>query len=287
MPTDDSYFPFALTCVGICIPTYLLILIVNNPDNVRAILGNAGLLFTSVSSHAAPKRSARLKKKILERKLQQSEEKRPTVRETPTHASLEARLSHELIPDISVGGTPGFLQATTRRMSQSIHSHIPGVGRRATQKAPTDDTHGLPTWQEDIGEPPSRFRKRSSTIKFEEPHYAPTRTRTSDLDTESHYGPRRAETALSEGTTLQDADRSNTDLSPASRGESPSRQERNGTPKLPPAAAVSLRPLRKRSISPRNPRQKSLLRKLSDRFSTLQDSPKASESGSLGPEESV
>ncbi|KAI1626047.1 hypothetical protein EDD37DRAFT_656988 [Exophiala viscosa] len=287
MPTDDSYFPFALTCVGICIPTYLLILIVNNPDNVRAILGNAGLLFIRVSSCAAPKRSARLKKKILERKLQQSEEKRPTVHETPTHASLEARLSHDLTPDMSIRGTQGFLQTTTRRMSQSIHSHIPGVGRRATQKPTSEVNNGLPTWQEETGEQPSRFRKRSSTIKFEEPHYAPTRRRASDLDAESHYGPRRTETALSEGTTLQETDRSNTDLSPVSRSVSPSRQELNGKPMLPPTAAVSLRPLRKRSTSPRNPRPKSLLRKLSDRFSTLQDSPKASESGSLGPEESV
>ncbi|KAK4938404.1 hypothetical protein LTR10_021121 [Elasticomyces elasticus] len=283
MPTDHSYFPFAVTCIGICIPTYLLILVVNNPDNVRAIVANAGILFTRVSSCAAPKRSERLKKKIL----QQSEEKRPTVRKAPTHASLEARLSHDLTSDMSIRGTQGFLHTTTRRMSQSIHSHLPGVGRRATQKPTTEVDHGLPTWQEEIGEHPSRFRQHSSTIKFEEPHYAPTRRRTSELDAESHYGPTRTETALSEGTTLQELDRSNTDPPPTSRSVSPSRQERNGTPTLPPTATVSLRPIRERGLSPRNPHQKSLLRKLSDRFSTLQDSPEASESGRLGPEESV
>lgn len=286
MPTDDSYLPFALTCVGICVPTYVLILIVNNPDNVRAMLAGTGLFFTRLSSCAAPKKSERLKERILEHKVQHPNEKRPTVRAAATHASLEARLSDGMSSDTSLRGSQGFLQATTRRMSQGIHNYLPGAGRRATQTTVSDVDHAPPTWQQENDEL-SRYRKRSSTIKFEEPLYAPTRTRTSDLQVESHHVPTRWRTAEPEGTTLQDRERSNTNPSPVSPGVSPCRPETNGTSTPPATAAVSLRPIRERSNSPRDLHQRSLLRRLSERFSPMQDSPAASESGSLDPREAV
>lgn len=39
MPTDHSYLPFAITTAGMCVPTYLLILLVNRANGMGPLLG--------------------------------------------------------------------------------------------------------------------------------------------------------------------------------------------------------------------------------------------------------
>src|ERR1700761_1872180 len=65
MPPKDSFLPFALTTVGICVPTYVLILIVNNPEASRKLVANVGLLFTGLISLFTPKKSKKVKERLL------------------------------------------------------------------------------------------------------------------------------------------------------------------------------------------------------------------------------
>ncbi len=86
MPPEDGFLPFALTTVGICVPTYLLILIVNNPEAFRMLLANVGLFFTSIAAIPAPKRSEKLREKILEHKMPHMEA-HPEMHKSVTFAS--------------------------------------------------------------------------------------------------------------------------------------------------------------------------------------------------------
>jgi hypothetical protein len=314
MPVDDSYLPYALTTVGICVPTYLLILIVNNPDNVTALLTNVGLFLAKLTSCAVPKRSERLKERILERKdkVQQAEQRGPLVqREAPPHASLEARLSHDLSAEASVRGSPGFLQATSRRVSQSITEHLPGGRARhdsrvgAAVGGPTVTGHGLATCTENPDQEMAELdanRKRSSTIKFDEPLYTPSlathankhrATTAADSDEDARFGPpSRWDTGMSGRTTLQDLDRSSPSASPISPGGSPP-PTANGMPMPSPPitslGGMSLEAIREQSVNvhPRHSRGPSLFRRFSDRFSPTQMSPRGTDSGGQSPQEPV
>ncbi|KAK5242292.1 hypothetical protein LTR40_012835, partial [Exophiala xenobiotica] len=157
MPTEHDYLPFALTMVGICLPTYVLIVIVNNPDKTQRTLADIGLFFTKLTSRAAPKKSERLKEKILEHKLPHPDEKTPAVHAAATYASLEARLSHDLSAETSIRGSQGFLLANTRRVSQSVFIHLPGMARRASASQAEGGPHAinnnvLQTWPEEGGD---------------------------------------------------------------------------------------------------------------------------------------
>ncbi len=330
MPVDDSYLPYALTTVGICVPTYILILIVNNPDKVTAVLTSIGLFFTKLTSCAVPKRSARLKERILEHKdkVHQPDPRRGPLsqqREAAPHASLEARLSHDLSAETSIvrAGSPGFLQATTRRMSQSITEHLPGARARHDSKAAAAAVgpagHGLPAYtypDQEMGQVPAadRNRKRSSTIKFDEPLYTPAtvaaaaaaaakyRTAT-DSDEDSRFGPpSRWETGMSGKTTLdEDQERApSQSTSPISPGGSPPPPP----PALPTVSTVStagvhgvspitrglsLEAIREHGVNASRYSRTgpSFLRRFSDRFSPTQLSPRGTDSGSQSPKEPV
>jgi hypothetical protein len=163
MPPEDSFLPFALTTVGICVPTYLLILIVNNPEASRNLLANIGLLFTKVVAIPAPKKSGKLRDKILEHKMPHGE-MQAEMQKSATFASLEGRLSQDLTHQPSLLGSPGLIHAT-RRVSQSLANHLHTSGTRHVSQIPTQSTGRLSAFPGEV----AVMRQRSSTIQFEEP----------------------------------------------------------------------------------------------------------------------
>ncbi|EXJ82421.1 hypothetical protein A1O3_06234 [Capronia epimyces CBS 606.96] len=290
MPPEDGFLPFAVTTVGICVPTYFLILVVNNRDGIKMVTTALGLFFTRLASCAAPRKSEKLKEKILERRLPQTTEKRPIIQKTATYASLEARLSHDLSVDTSLRGSQGFLQATTRRMSQTISSHLPGTVRRPPQAATHEEPLAkLPTYSEEMSEA-AREHPRSSTIKFEEPLYSPTRGRGADAEEDVQNGPVRWRTEESNRTTLQDLGQSESDSSPASPNTSPPIIVSDAAPVSTPVTGLAV-PVdtrnRTRSVSPGNTGSMSVFRRLTERFPQLQLSPRRSTSESLSHKEPV
>ncbi|KAL6241033.1 hypothetical protein RBB50_012128 [Rhinocladiella similis] len=289
MPVDDNFVPFAMTVVGICIPTYLLILIVNNPDNSRKMLANLSLVFVKLFSFAAPKRSENLKKKIIAQITTSADEKETATQGTAAHASLEARLSRDLSSETSVRGSQGFLLANTRRMSRSVFNYLPGVARHASQSPGTELSSPLGAWPEDAGQSFSRNRKRSSTIKFEEPQYMPTNVTVTETEEKPQYereglGPSRQFTGDSQGTMFLSPTVESRHFGEESPGLSPSRQ--NLSEMRPPLSVSPAYPAttKARSFSPGSPDGRSLLRRLSERLSTL---PRSSDEGSKASEESV
>ncbi|KIW93125.1 uncharacterized protein Z519_05730 [Cladophialophora bantiana CBS 173.52] len=271
MPPNDSFLPFAITTVGICIPTYLLIVIVNNPHGVKTLLANIGLFFTRVTSIPAPKKSEKLREKILESKTSHKEAKQPTVHKVATFASLEARLSQDLSHEPSLRGSHGLMQAT-RRMSQSIGSHLPGgAGRHASQPAAQTPSRlcKLPEELGELAKTPQRF----STIQFDEPFSSSTKWQTEG-------SPR---------TTVRDLEKSFSNLSTISPTDSPPLpavvvRTPNGSP-MPSRSRATLRPpewRRERSLSPRSGARgsRSLFGRLSSRLSSALPSPRSSEPGS-------
>lgn len=292
MPPEDSFLPFALTAVGICLPTYLLILVVNNPDKVKTILANTGLFFAKLTSIPAPKRSKKLKEKILERKHPQPEEKRPTIRKAATHASLEARLSLDLHHEPSLRGSHGFIQAT-RRMSQTIGNHLPGAAGRRSSPAAIQHSTKLPTCsEEEMGEM-ARQRQRSSTVKFEEPLYSPTKWRTAEWQGEESYqngtAATRWRTEESEGSTLRGLSESALNIEMISPTQSPSVINETGSATPSPMTVVREEERRERSLGPNEPdtRSRSRFGRLGSHFSGLQATGRASGSGSKIPREEV
>jgi hypothetical protein len=210
MPPEDSFLPYALTTVGITLPTYLLIIIVNNPDAVRLALANLGLFLTNLASCAAPQKAGKMKEKLQHQKSMHDDLKNPPVRRAATHASLEARLSTDLSlePILGIHMAQGL-----KRMSQSISHHLPGSGRKgASQAAPIVHPFPakLPIYSEQEEQDqfvPGRC-ERSSTIKFEEPLYSPTRWKVNEVDVINLRAMERTESIpsnmmpLSPGTTL-------------------------------------------------------------------------------------
>ncbi len=269
--------PQALTTVGICAPTYLLILIVNNPETTKKLLANVGLFFTKLTAIPAPQRSNKLRQKILERTV--PHQNGPELHKSATFASLEGRLSQDLSHDLSLRGSQGFMQAT-RRVSQSITSHLhPSGGRHAsqpvTQMPPRSSMYpGAPNGL-------AGTRERSSTIKFEEPFSSPARWRTA----ESHV------------TTVHDFEKSNSNISAISPTEIPDLPDLpavilttpNGSPMPSPPQRGMLRPpdsRRERSLSPfSGGGGRSLFGRLGSRLSSALPSPRTSEPGT--PRESV
>ncbi|OCT48370.1 Mg2+ transporter protein CorA-like/Zinc transport protein ZntB [Cladophialophora carrionii] len=276
MPPEDSFLPFALTTVGICVPTYLLILIVNNPETFRKLLTNIGLFFTRITAIPAPKRSEKLREKILEHKMPHLEVQ-PEMHRSATFASLEARLSQELSQEPSLRGSQGFMQAT-RRMSQTITNHLHGASGRHSSQAATRMPPRLSTYPESQ-KGLAGGRMRSSTIKFEEPFSSPMKWRTEE----------------SQATTVRDFEKSTSNISAISPTEIPALPavvltSPNGSPLPSPPQRGLLRPAdsrrRGRSLSPRNGGgARSLFGRLGGRLSSALPSPKSSEPGS--PKETV
>lgn len=318
MPVDDSYLPFALTTVGICLPTYLLILVFNYPDKVRTFLANISLFFVSLTSVPAPKRSRRLKEKIRERKAapRHPDDKRPTLQKAATFASLEARLSQDLSNDTSLRGSQGFIAATTRRMSQSLSNHLPGAAARRASLAAVQVSPVLPTYSEEMNQM-SRHRHRSSTVKFEEPLYSPTKWRTADseLEEESQNGgatrwrtasdgrgrddnmsSSRPHLSLSQSRSNHDHGHDDSNLSPTERPSTAAATtlDANGVPTAPSRAFLRVESRRERSVSPNDVggrRSFSMFGvgrgRLGSRFSGMQPSPRASDTDSQSPPEPV
>lgn len=289
MPPEDGFLPFAVTTAGICLPTYLLILIVNNPEGVKRILNNLGLFFTKITAIPAPKRSGRLRERILERKQphHQGLRDQPGIHKSATFASLEARLSQDLHNESPLGGSQGLAQAT-RRMSQSISNHLHGSGGRFRSQQPiTAPMPMLPrpsTYRQ--GEEGARsqpqladYRSRSSTIKFEEPFAQSTKF------------PANGSPLT---TTVRDLEKSTSNLSNLSPTETPAGPvvvltTPNESPGSSPPQRALLRPpdsRRERSLSPLGVGSaRSLFGRLSGRLSSAMPSPKTSEPAS--PKEPV
>ncbi|EXJ54439.1 hypothetical protein A1O7_09778 [Cladophialophora yegresii CBS 114405] len=272
MPPEDGFLPFALTTVGICVPTYLLILIVNNPETFRKLLTHVGLFFTRIAAIPAPKRSEKLREKILEHKMPHLEVQ-PEMHKSATFASLEGRLSQDLTHEPSLRGSQGFMQAT-RRMSQTITNHLQGASGRHSSQAATRMPPRLSTSQNGL----AGDRLRSSTIKFEEPFSSPTKWRTEELQI----------------TTVRDLEKTNSNISAISPTESPALPAvilttPNGSPLPSPPQKGLLRPpdsRRERSLSPLGGGgARSLFGRLGGRLSSALPSPKSSEPGS--PRETV
>ncbi|EXJ81599.1 hypothetical protein A1O1_07663 [Capronia coronata CBS 617.96] len=293
MPPEDSYLPFAVTTVGICIPTYLLILVVNSREGLKMMLTALGLFITRLTSRAAPKRSERLKEKILKRRVAPPTERRPIIRKAATFASLETRLSHDLSAETSLQEPQGFLHDTSRRMSQTLSSHLPGAARRASHAAMhAEATTRLPTYSEEMGEL-NRQRLRSSTIKFEEPLYSPTRWRIDEAEEHRQDWSTQWRTEESNGTTIHNNYKSSSNASPVSPSTSPPTSVSNGADTLRPGARLTVpvdtRTHSSRSVSPGDTGGVSLFRRLTERFPQLQlqSSPRGSISGSPSPKEPV
>ncbi len=292
MPQDDNFLPFAVTALGICVPTYLLILIVNNPDNVKNTLANVGLFFTMITSCAAPEKSEKLKEKLLIQKHTHPDRGKVKIRRAATHASLEARLSRDLTlePASPHRASHGFLQSTTMRMSQTLSHHLPGAGRHASQ-LPIDEPGRFTTSPEEMSDISMR-RERSSTIKFDELPYTPSRWRTVDVDEakDLQYVSGRWRTGDSDGTTLKDLEKSSTlNLSPLSPATTPQPARANGssTPTRFQPGVISPVADGARQRSSSGTVNGSLLRRLSSRLSPMQVLPGTQESGSRSPEETV
>ncbi|KAJ9614009.1 hypothetical protein H2200_002145 [Cladophialophora chaetospira] len=279
MPPEDSMLPFALTTVGICVPTYLLILIVNNPEATRKILANIGLFFTKLTAFPAPKRSNELRQIILKHKTPHHAGGPLEMHKSATFASLEGRLSQDLSHELSLRGSQGFVQAT-RRMSQSLASHLhPSGGRHPSQPA----TQLPPRLSAYPGSPNGLGgnRQRSSTVKFEEPFSSPSKWRTAE----------------SQVTTVHDFEKSSSNISAISPTEIPPIPDLpafvlttpDGSPLPSPPQPSMLRPpdsRRERSLSPfGGVRGRSIFGRLGSRLSSALPSPRTSQPGT--PRESV
>lgn len=247
MPPDDNFVPFTLAMIGVCIPTYLIVVIVNNPEKVRSIINTIELFFANLISSAIPKINAdKIKMKIEEQRSKQQysqhvghSQRRPMIRKTATHASFEARLTAEMSLEPLRHASQSLVNGT-RRMSQTLLGHhLPGSGRGAGRKWPSavqsttqgqQVTEKLPRFSEEdalhdfqntssLSPPPppppssplptARRRARTSTITFEEPVFnAASRTQKRS----STY----VDTLQSEGVISRDMERSSATLSPMS-----------------------------------------------------------------------
>jgi hypothetical protein len=203
-------------------------------------------------------------------------EAHPEMHKSATFASLEGRLSQDLTHEPSLGGSQGFMQAT-RRMSQSITSHLHGAGGRHPSQAATRMPPRLSTCPEGPNDLVGG-RQRSSTIKFAEPFSSPSRWRIGE----------------SQVTTVGDLEKFNSDNSVISPTESPALPAvvlttPNGSPLPSPPQRGLLRPpnsRRERSLSPLSGGgARSLFGRLGSRLSSAIPSPKSSEAGS--PKETV
>ena len=274
MPPNDSFLPFALTTVGICVPTYLLIVIVNNPDVTRKVLSSIGLFFTKITAIPAPNKSKRVRDKILEHQLHHNGAQ-GQIHKAATFASLEGRLSQDMSHDPSLLGSQGFMQAT-RRMSQSLTSHLYGSSGKTAGRSTTLPPPRLSTFPEEPNLVGSR--QRSSTIKFEEPFSSPTRWRTDE----------------SQVVTVHDFEKSSSDISAISPTEGPAIPAfvltmPDGSPLPSTLQSGLLRPAdlrRERSRSPLSgSRGRSLFGRLGSRISSALPSPRPSQPGT--PKETV
>ncbi|KIW76671.1 hypothetical protein Z517_09115 [Fonsecaea pedrosoi CBS 271.37] len=267
MPPNDSFLPFAMTTLGICIPTYLLIVIVNNPNAVKRILANMGLFFTKLVSIPAPKKSEQLREKILESKAIHKEEKEPTMQKVATFASLEARLSMDLGHEPSLRGSHGFSQAT-RRMSYSIGSYLPGIAARQASHTMARSLPRLSPFPEEPTIP-----QRTSTVKFDEPFSSSMKWQNGD----------------STRTRAPNFEKSSSNHSSISPTESPPYpavvvRSPNGSTLSSPSSTTLKPPewRRERSVSPRSgPRgSRFLFGRLGSRLSSALPSPRSSQPGS-------
>ena len=275
MPTTDSFLPFALTTVGICVPTYLLIVIVNNPETSRKLLANVGLLFTAIASIFAPKKSKKVREKILEHKFSHHGGQ-ATVHKSATFASLDGRLSQDLAQGSSLLGSQGLMQAT-RRMSQSIAQHLHGSSSKTTAQNTAQIPPKLSTFSEESNGYPGS-RRRSDAVKFDEPFSSPPRWQTDQ----------------SQVVTVHDFEKSNSDISAISPTEGPAvpavvLTTVDGMSSPPAVDRRRLRAPESRRDRSRSPLggsgRRSLFGRLTSRISSALPSPRTSQPGT--PKESV
>lgn len=220
MPEDDGYLPFALATLGICIPTYLIIVVVNNPDKVRFLVNSVELLIAYLLSCAIPKQHVeKIKRKIEHQREKQQDsqpghtQRRPFIRKTATHASFEARLSADMALDPIRHASQSIVNGT-RRMSQTLSHHLPGTGRGAGRRflnlAPK--SHKMPIVTE------ADLVPQMSANSLEPPSTPPlaafgryARTSTIPIDDLTFSSPRRSQTRSS---TVTNPNTSPTDLYP-------------------------------------------------------------------------
>ncbi|RVX65848.1 hypothetical protein B0A52_10305 [Exophiala mesophila] len=216
MPEDDGYLPFALATLGICIPTYLIIVVVNNPEKVRYIVTTVELAIASLFSCAIPKQKVdKLKKKIEHQREKQLDsqpghtQRRPMIRKaaTATHASFEARLSADMALDPIRHASQSIVNGT-RRMSQTLSHHLPtgrgGAGRKFLgHLVHTSDK--MPKVTESDVVPPHQADMNSNSV--DTPSTPPlaafgryNRTSTIPIDELTYSNPRRSQTVLSSST---------------------------------------------------------------------------------------
>lgn len=315
MPPEDSFLPFALTSVGICVPTYFIILVVNNVDKVKRWITNMELFFTHMISCAVPDRAEQMKKSLHQQREKQAlqaghSQRRPMIRKVATHASLEPRLTTDLALEPIRQATQSILGATSRRVSQTISNHLPGSGRRSHGvTAPPVKPSSLPTYSEEektdkVPEEPRQ--ERSSTIKFEDPVYSPSMLRTMEM----------------EGTIYRDMEKTSTlsPMSPLSRGTTLVSQPSNGhsglgssatmveeqhqpprvtppapirttsstnIPAIPPLQQPQAQAQAQQHQSPPSSPAISFIRRWSDKYSPLQKPPRTPSSRPLSPREDV
>lgn len=306
MPPEDSFLPFALASVGICFPTYFIILVVNNVDQVKRWLTNVEFFFTHIISCAVPDKAEKMKKSLQQQREKQAlsaghSQRRPMIRKVATHASLEPRLTSDLSLEPIRHASHNILGVTTRRVSQSISHHLPGSGRRAhSVVSPPIKLPTLPSYSEEKPDKaPEARQERSSTIKFEEPVYSPSMLRTMEM----------------EGTAFRDMEKTSTlsPMSPLSRGTTLVSQPSNGqsgpassitmveehqqAPVTPPpmrTTASTITPTltipphsHQQSPTSPPPPNKSLIRRWSEKYSPLQSPPRTPQSPRSSPNEEV
>ncbi|KEF55006.1 uncharacterized protein A1O9_08658 [Exophiala aquamarina CBS 119918] len=303
MPPEDSFLPFALTSVGICVPTYFIILVVNNVDQLKRWITNTELFFTKIISCAVPDKAEKMKKNLHRQRERQAlqhghSQRRPMIRKAATHASLEPRLTSELTLEPIRHATHSILGATTRRVSQSLSHHLPGSGYgHRSHGVPSTPLHlpTLPSYSEekaandvndDTTSPLPRQERANTAVTFEEPIYSPSMLRTLDM----------------EGTVFRDMEKTST-LSPISRGTTlvshPSHGNSVGrgggvtgstssatmVDDLPTPPSPMQSALQQRSLTV--PVNQSIFRRWSARLSPMQNSPRTPDSGQMSPTETV
>jgi len=214
MPPNDSFRPFAITTACICLPTYLLILMVNDSDRFQYIISKCAWLFALVASCFRTSGARPTRYRIRFRR--EEEESGPTIRRTATYASLEGRLPPQ--------GVFSSSHVEMKRMSVSQHDQQAGTTSGTETEGRAEDLGKTAAWS---AEPVSV--QRTSTIKFEEPASPPSQWRTGE----------------SAGMTLRELEGVTCVSAP------PTLVAKNG----------------KRSLSAPNGTTKSLLRRLSEKFS--------------------
>jgi hypothetical protein len=285
MPPEDSFLPFALTSVGICVPTYFIILVVNNVEKVKRWLTNMELYFTNIISCAVPDKAEKMKKNLQQQREKQAlqqghSQRRPMIRKAATHASLEPRLTSELTLEPIRHATHSILGATTRRVSQTLSHHLPGGGRRSHGMPSTPiKLPSLPSYSEERNDNTPTRQGRSSTVKFEDPIYSPSMLRTMELEgTMSNMEKTSTLSPISRGTTL---------VSQPSHHENPAAAtgSTSSATMVEGPTTTTLQTLQQRSLTV--PMNQSLFRRWSERLSPMQNSPRTPDSGELSPKEDV